>query len=243
MLLGANESATVEAGKDSTIKVHRGASQSAARGFVRVMPGVTRSSPVSARPQAGKLPVPPAVPIYRVTDLGTLGGAESVPLAMNAAGCVVGDSVIADNRHRHAFVYANGRMKDLGTLGGGFSRAYGINTAGRSWAFPSPMPDHEHAFLYSGGTMTDLGNLGGAYGRCQSDQRRRRHRRLFDQCKRRSSRISSANEAGDEGYRRPGRRQGQQLGFRHQRERTCGGLFGRPRDGDIHVFLCSPQQQ
>lgn len=47
-----------------------------------------------------------------VVDLGSLGGAHTVPLAVNARGHVVGRSLTADGRW-HAFSWQHGRMTDL----------------------------------------------------------------------------------------------------------------------------------
>ena len=68
-----------------------------------------------------------------VTNLGTLGGDESVALGINDAGQVVGSSHTAGGVILHAFVTGpNGMgMRDLGTFGGSFSSADGINEAGQ----------------------------------------------------------------------------------------------------------------
>ena len=71
-----------------------------------------------------------AAPSYRLTDLGTLGGAASWAHGINAAGQVVGNSSTHNGDH-HAFLYSKGKMTDLGTLSGGDSVAFSINAAGR----------------------------------------------------------------------------------------------------------------
>jgi probable HAF family extracellular repeat protein len=73
---------------------------------------------------------------YRVTDLGTLGGEQTVPYAINDAEDVVGQSQTLEGR-AIAFLWRDGRMHDLGSLGAG-STARGIDNAGQvvggSWA-------------------------------------------------------------------------------------------------------------
>jgi probable HAF family extracellular repeat protein len=90
------------------------------------------------------------------TDLGTLGGTQSVANDINDSGQVVGWS------DGHAFLYNGGTMKDLGTLGtipgGTQSNAKGINASGQVVGF-SAADAGWHAFLYSGSTMIDLNTL------------------------------------------------------------------------------------
>ena len=52
-----------------------------------------------------------------MTDLGTLGGRESLAFAANERGQIVGTSETA-RRRWHAFVWESGKMTDLGTLAG-----------------------------------------------------------------------------------------------------------------------------
>jgi probable HAF family extracellular repeat protein len=102
----------------------------------------------------------PAVAHWTVTDLGKLGGPDqfSVATGINAAGQVVGYSVVDAMGNTHAFVYSNGTMTDLGTLGGGGSRGFGINDAGQVTG-----DSDGRAFLYSNGSMANLGTLGGPW--------------------------------------------------------------------------------
>ena len=58
----------------------------------------------------------------RMQDLGTLGGAYSVGVAINASGQVTGYADTADGE-THAFLWDGTRMQDLGTLGGTYSSA------------------------------------------------------------------------------------------------------------------------
>lgn len=66
----------------------------------------------------------------QVTDLGTLGGADSYAQAINDNGQIVGGSLLADNSTEHAFIWQDGQMYDLGTLGGIDSYANAINNEG-----------------------------------------------------------------------------------------------------------------
>lgn len=95
--------------------------------------------------------------------LGTLGGANSFGLGVNASGQVVGQANNAAGDYR-GFLYSGGLMRDIGTLGGNFALASGINDAGQIVGESSI--DNEpistvRAFLYDGGTMRELGTLGG----------------------------------------------------------------------------------
>jgi probable HAF family extracellular repeat protein len=105
----------------------------------------------------------------RITDLGTLGGAQSFANGINDSGQVVGESETASG-YTHAFLYGGGTMTDLGTLpGGSYSFAYGVNASGQVVGQSTPRGGAGHAFLYGGGKMTDLGTLPGdsesiAYG-------------------------------------------------------------------------------
>jgi probable HAF family extracellular repeat protein len=93
-------------------------------------------------------------------DLGTLGGADISPRAINNAGQVVGDIAIEGGTTRHAFLWENGIMHDLGTLGGGNSNATAINNAGQVVGASTTIEGHTHAFLWENGIMHDLGTLG-----------------------------------------------------------------------------------
>src|SRR5512147_2550952 len=73
-----------------------------------------------------------AAPQYRIIDLGTFGGTESVASGINALGQVVGYARASDGRN-HAFITGpNGiGMTDLGTFGGSASSATAINASGQ----------------------------------------------------------------------------------------------------------------
>ncbi|MCC6528510.1 MAG: hypothetical protein IT373_38040 [Polyangiaceae bacterium] len=91
------------------------------------------------------------------TDLGTLGGTESVAQALNDAGQVVGWSRLASGDY-HAFLWDDGVMLDLGTLGGASSTAADVNAHGQVVGMASVADDTAfHAFLWEDGEMVDLG--------------------------------------------------------------------------------------
>ena len=93
----------------------------------------------------------------QITNLGTLGGAESGATGINDAVQVTGHSVVCDPYcGEHAFLYSNGQMKDLGAGFGSIGNA--INNLGQvtgQAAFG--------AFLYSNGQIQDLGTLPGTH--------------------------------------------------------------------------------
>ena len=74
---------------------------------------------------------------YTLTDLGTLSGSYSYPVAINEAGQVIGSSTLAGNASSHAFVWEGGVLTDLGTLGGSTSYSVAINEAGQvlGWSY------------------------------------------------------------------------------------------------------------
>ncbi len=116
------------------------------------------------------------------TNLGTLGGDESLASGINLSGRVVGRSRI-DSTVTHAYLWTPGGtdgvpgnppMKDLGLLPGGTnSEATGINSFGQITGY-SDNGTSDHAVLYSSGTMADIGvllgnNLPYSYGLAIND--------------------------------------------------------------------------
>lgn len=106
-----------------------------------------------------------ADPLYHVTDLGTLGGAESDARAINNAGQVTGYADLG-NGQSHAYLYSNGHMNDLGTLGGPTSVGMALNASGAVAGYsltadPNTGSAFWHAFTYQNGIMHDIGTLYG----------------------------------------------------------------------------------
>jgi probable HAF family extracellular repeat protein len=116
----------------------------------------------------------PAVPLYSLTDLGTLGGATSEAAGLNLLGDVVGWSATAEGQI-HAFLYRNGQMFDLGALpGGSDSFATAISDEGVVVGYGGinrygPMfREFTQAFVWQAGEMRELGAL---YCPCTFNQR------------------------------------------------------------------------
>ena len=61
-------------------------------------------------------------------NIGSFGGTQTYPDAINRQGDIVGYSTV--NNYEHAFIYSGGRMTYLGTFGGDSSEAYGVNDSG-----------------------------------------------------------------------------------------------------------------
>lgn len=95
-----------------------------------------------------------------LTDLGTLGGQQSVAFAINDRGQVTGGSNPAGTQAIHAFRWTRGSMEDLGTLGGQNSFANGIDHHGRVVG-TAETATSTHAFVFDDDGMHDLGTLPG----------------------------------------------------------------------------------
>src|SRR5882757_7549736 len=132
-------------------------------------------------------PSPLAAGAIGMRDLGTLGGAFSYGMAINANNHVVGYSTInkVDSRV-HAFWFDGNGMKDLGTLAPNSSNpledqsiALGVNSSERVVGYsylpaiganidpavqPGTSPVRQVAFVWYQGAMTDLNKLIGAAG-------------------------------------------------------------------------------
>jgi probable HAF family extracellular repeat protein len=107
---------------------------------------------------------------YRITDLGTLGGANSVPIWVTNSGEVVGYSETgkldsSGTPILHAFRWKRGMIQDLGTLGGNNSQAFGANEEGQVAGIADlPGGATSHAVIWHRDAMSDLGTLTGPDG-------------------------------------------------------------------------------
>jgi probable HAF family extracellular repeat protein len=120
------------------------------------------------------LPVPRAgAQSYTVTDLGTLGGTNSLAQGINGSGQVVGYAYTTGDGAYHAFrttanAPINPATDDLGTLGGTISFAQGINGSGQVVGYATITGETAaHAFRTAANSpinpaTDDLGTLGGA---------------------------------------------------------------------------------
>ncbi len=107
-----------------------------------------------------------AVPIYTLTDLGTLGGTKSMGYGINDNGQVTGQASTPYDRMTHAFIGdATNGLSDLGTLGDIiYSSGRGINNNGQVAGTGVTSAVQEHAFTGDATNgLTDLGTLGGTY--------------------------------------------------------------------------------
>jgi len=114
-----------------------------------------------------------------MTDLGTLGGAESQAFDISSnSNRIVGQAMTAAGATKAFFWPGSGTtLYDLGTLGGTNSNAYGINHTGWIVGRAQISNGQYHAFRWdpgadgdpSTGTMTQLGPFpGGTYGSAQA---------------------------------------------------------------------------
>src|SRR5438270_23290 len=117
-------------------------------------PGSSRPATAQARSLAVlSLLAPPAVVTsYTVTDLGALGGTNSIAYGLSDAGEVCGVSDVAGDSSQHGFTWVNGKMQDLGTLTGNFSFANNSNAAGQVVGAATTANDTgQHAVLWTNG--------------------------------------------------------------------------------------------
>ena len=111
-----------------------------------------------------------------MTDLGTLGGADTIENNMNQRGQVAGWSYTNNTvspatglPRTDPFLWQNGHIRDLGTLGGTFGTVNWLNDHGEVVGQSNLSGDQTfHPFLWNGSRMIDLGTLGGDYGSANS---------------------------------------------------------------------------
>jgi probable HAF family extracellular repeat protein len=128
-----------------------------------VDPGVPSAPRMFASTRASV--VTPSGVTYTPTDLGSLGGNPSVPIAINEAGQIAGSSALASNDRHHAFRWESGVMTDLGTLGGINSFPFAMNASGVVVGYSyTPGNSYVHPVKWEGATITDLGTLPDAFG-------------------------------------------------------------------------------
>ena len=115
------------------------------------------------------VPLLPATPgsaqsvTYTATDVGTLGGAQSVGLGIDGCGKVVGESFPTGSTSNHPFIWNNGTITDLGTFGGSNGTASGVNNAGAVAGSAQSGTSETRPFRWiSPGPKTDLGTPGTA---------------------------------------------------------------------------------
>lgn len=98
-----------------------------------------------------------------LTDIGTLGGAFSSAVAVNASGQLTGSATGEWEAGPYAFLWDGDSLISLGTLGGSKSHGSAINEAGEIVGVSLTEGGQWRAFLWDGRDMQDLGTLGGDY--------------------------------------------------------------------------------
>jgi probable HAF family extracellular repeat protein len=107
-------------------------------------------------------PLAAAPPLYRITDLGTLGGTQSQASAINDNGDIAGTSLTTGDAEIRAFLYSNGVMQPLGTLSGGDTYGNGINNARLVVGDSQVASGDPHGYWTTDRlTLHDVGTLGG----------------------------------------------------------------------------------
>ena len=102
---------------------------------------------------------------YTVTDLGTLGGHETIPLGINNSGQIVGMAWLPNSGYFHAVRWQFGVIEDLHSGDGLDSWAHAINDAGTVVGWQEPGPGMlGRPVIFAGGQFIDLGTLGGPGG-------------------------------------------------------------------------------
>lgn len=105
---------------------------------------------------------PAAPPEYLAEGLGSIGGDQSMPLAMNDMGMIVGWAETVEGAgktariERHAFAWSDGLMTDLDTLGGPYSEARGVNNQGQVVGIAELPNGRRRATYWHDGVIIDL---------------------------------------------------------------------------------------
>ncbi|GAC1681985.1 MAG: hypothetical protein PVS2B2_20950 [Candidatus Acidiferrum sp.] len=105
----------------------------------------------------------------KMTELGTLGGYDSIANANNNLGQVGGTAQVAGGIDpsvgfvpQHPVTWTNGAILDLGTLGGKFGFVESMNSIGQVSGISTLAGEsHVHGFIWQNGVMTDVGTLPG----------------------------------------------------------------------------------
>ena len=84
--------------------------------------------------------------VYRMTDVGTIGGSGASGADMNSSGEVTGLADTADDSSR-AFRWNGRRITSFGTFGGSSSFATGINDLGQITGAARTNTQDNHAFI------------------------------------------------------------------------------------------------
>jgi probable HAF family extracellular repeat protein len=100
-------------------------------------------------------------PVYRMTDIGNIGGSFTGGRSINSSGMVAGVAENSNGRLR-AFRWNGRTIQSFGTFGGPSSFAEAINDSRQTTGGARTSAEKSHAFIWDGGTRQDLGTLGGS---------------------------------------------------------------------------------